>query len=198
MLLILKVGSLLSILFFILITFEIVEGQGYTTKGTSAARSQSSALKPFLDRLLENQNLASESSIYATTDLTQQSHKHHLLTQYIYQNGQDFNPQIVYLGTDPKDPSAHLAVKPFAPDVDLANDILRNGKSNRWKNREGLLAMRLRSREEPEFAGIIWLTKSQMTKGMKWEALQTFDQLQSDLGLGVIERVLHHLPVKRK
>ncbi|SAM85559.1 uncharacterized protein UBRO_08130 [Ustilago bromivora] len=197
MLLILKVGSLLSILFF-LITFEIVEGQGYSTAGTSAARSQSSALKPFLDRLLENQNLASQSSIYATTDLTQQSHKHHLLTQYIYQNGQDFNPQIVYLGTDPKDPSAHLAVKPFAPDVDLADDILRNGKFHRWKNREGLLAMRLRSREEPEFAGIIWLTKWQMKKGMKWEAVQTFDQLQSDLSLGVIERVLHHLPMRRK
>ncbi|SPC61985.1 uncharacterized protein UHOD_08130 [Ustilago sp. UG-2017b] len=198
MLLILKVGSLLSILFFFLITFEIVEGQGYPTAGTSAARSQSSALKPFLDRLLENQNLASQSSIYATTDLTQQSHKHHLLTQYIYRNGQDFNPQIVYLGTDPKDASAHLAVKPFAPDVRLAGDILRNSKFYRWKNREGLLAMRLRSREEPEFAGIIWLTKWQMTKGMKWEAVQTFDQLQSDLSLGVIERVLHHLPVRRK
>lgn len=198
MLLTLKVGSLLSIFSFFLITSEIVEGQGYTTAGTSAARSQSSALEPFLDQLLKDQNLDSRSSIYAITELTQQSSKHHLLTQYIYRNGQDFNPQIVYLGTDPKDPSAHLAVKPFAPDVDLADDILRNAKFHRWKNREGLLAMRLRSREEPEFAGIIWLSKRQMTKGMKWEAVQTFDQLQSDLSLGVIERVLHHLPVRRK
>ncbi|KAJ1036417.1 hypothetical protein NDA13_000297 [Ustilago tritici] len=71
MLLTLKVGSLLSIFSFFLITFEIVEGQGYTTAGTSAARSQSSALEPFLDQLLKDQNLDSRSSIYAITELTQ-------------------------------------------------------------------------------------------------------------------------------
>lgn len=173
------------------------EGFVVTIAVPSDSSSSSGPLDIFITKLLESKYLRQSSSIRAATDLTEQPSKHHLLTQYIYRGGKNFNPRVIYLGADPMDPSIHLAVKTFAADVTLAREIMpKRERFQRWKGREGLLAMRPRSGEEPEFAGVLWLLKKETAKRMRWQKMFRFDQLQRGVhGLEVIERILHHQPV---
>lgn len=121
---------------------------------------------------------------------------HHWLTQILFKPG-DLNPSVLYLGRDPSDFDTHLAVADFRP-ADSFIRVLKPPKfrSISYRQRYGLLAMKLRSHEEPHFIGVLWIKNKRTSQKVERfisrheRPLNTLEN--SETGLEDVQRVIHY------
>ncbi|SNX87396.1 uncharacterized protein MEPE_06106 [Melanopsichium pennsylvanicum] len=114
----------------------------------TAPSSSADSFQPFRNKLYGGRYLESSSEIHSHLDLRGNRLSHRLLPHYLFNQGRNFDPKVIYLGPDPEDSSTHLAVNAFKPDKKLAESVVPSeNKGLRWRNRHALLAMRFRFHE---------------------------------------------------
>lgn len=141
------------------------------------------------------------SSIHSVLDLTHQHlRSHHVLSKYVFKDGNVWNPKVIYLTEDPNVIGAHLVVTHFQPTTALAEHLLPAFRMYDWQQRQGLLAMQLKAHSEPEYIGIIWLKDVQTLERLKTTRRQvSLNQLEEHIpDLQDIQRIVHHRPLSIK
>ncbi|SPO29923.1 uncharacterized protein UTRI_06207_B [Ustilago trichophora] len=156
-----------------------------------------SSLRIFVDRLAGFDGLGI-AKYHSAIDL-QSYHVHQRFSRYLFENGQNFNPSLLYLGKDPESSTKHLAVAYFEPDRDLMHRIRPQfSHISQYAKRKGVLAIKMVSHDEPEFVGVLWFKDMRTAKKLKEHIdRNNLVNLENDerIGLKDVQRVIHHLPI---
>ena len=157
-----------------------------------------SSLQIFVDQLASPEIRHEHRQYHSATDLLDHN-AHHRLTSYLFSDGHDYYPHLLYLGRDPEEPIKHLAVAHFQPNEELVDRVIPYGsRMKNYKQRQGMLAMKPTSHEEPEFVGILWHSHAKTARKMKLLIDQNdLGKLESNehIGLKDVQRVIHRGPV---
>ena len=154
-------------------------------------------LQVFVDRLAEH-DLLHPRQYHSATDLAA-NHIHHRLTSYLFVDGHNYSPNLLYLGKDPQDSTKHLVVANFEPDEELLDQVrLSNSRKHEYAKRKGILAIKLVSHDEPEFVGILWHNDARSARRVRWHIDRNdLHNLESDKGIGLeaVQRVIYRRPI---